>query len=133
MAQESSSKDEALDALVASFKALNKYDSELNTGEVMNWLDDHYDAERSRLNTILAGYIPLKDSDGNKFVLCAYWTLNPDNDAKIGKRMAIYDEHMTANLSQEDVDALFDGVDMWVKLRICETESQLFAKSIDKT
>ena len=128
MTQLASPEDKALNAIVASFKALNKYDSELNTGEVMNWLDEHYDAERNRLNTIeqkanLAGYIPLKDADGNQFVLWACWTLNTGNDAKIGKRMAIYDKHMMINLAQEDVDALFDGVDMWVKLRMCETES----------
>lgn len=123
MAQESRPKDEALDALVASFKALNKYDSELNTGDVMNWLDEHYDAERNRLNTILAGDIPLKDADGNEFVLWACWTLNTGNDAKIGKRMAIYDEYGMTVLARADVDGLFDGVDMWVKLRICETES----------
>lgn len=123
MTQLTSPEDKALNALVASFKAHNKYDSELNTGEVMNWLDEHYDAERNRLNTILAGDIPLKDADGNQFVLWACWTLNPGNDAKIDKRMAIYDKHMMINLAQEDVDALFDGVDMWVKLRMCETES----------
>ena len=123
MAQLTSPEDKALNALVASFKALDKYESELNTGEVMNWLDGHYDAERNRLNTILAGDIPLKDADGNEFVLWACWTLNTGNDAKIGKRMAIYDGHMMINLTQEDVDALFDGVDMWVKLRMCETES----------
>lgn len=131
MTQLTSPEDKALNALVASFKAHNKYDSELNTGEVMNWLDEHYDAERNRLNTILAGdknrsgasFIPLKDADGNQFVLWACWTLNTGNDAKIGKRMAIYDKHAMINLAQEDVDALFDGVDMWVKLRMCETES----------
>ena len=123
MAQLTRPEGKALNALVASFKAPNKYDSELNTGEVMNWLDEHYDAERNRLNTILAGDIPLKDADGNEFVLWACWTLNTGNDAKIGKRMAIYDKHMMVNLAQEDVDALFDGVDMWVKLRMCETES----------
>jgi len=123
MTQLTSPEDKALNALVASFKALDKYDSELNMGEVMNWLDDHYDAERNRLNTILAGDIPLKDADGNEFVLWACWTLNTGNDAKIGKRMAIYDGHMMINLTQEDVDALFDGIDMWVKLRMCETES----------
>ena len=123
MAQLTSPEDEALNALVASFKALNKYDIELNTGEVMNWLDEHYDAERNRLNTILAGDIPLKDADGNEFVLWACWTLNTDDGTKIGKRVSIYDEHTMINLSQEDVDALFDGVDMWVKLRICEIES----------
>lgn len=128
MTQLTSPEDKALNALVASFKALDKYDSELNTGEVMNWLDEHYDAERNRLNTILAGdgvatFIPLKDSDGNQFVLWACWTLNTGNDAKIVKRMAIYDGHMMINLTQEDVDALFDGVDMWVKLRMCEAES----------
>ena len=123
MTQLTSPEDKALNALVASFKALNKYDSELNTGEVMNWLDEHYDAERNRLNTILAGDIPLKDADGNEFVLWVRWPLNTGNDAKIGKRMAIHDKHMVINLAQEDVDALFDGVDMWVKLRMCETES----------
>lgn len=124
MAQLTSPEEEALNAIVASFKALNKYDDELNTGEVMNWLDEHYDAKQgNRLDTILAGDIPLKDADGNKFVLWACWTLNPDDGAKIGKRMSIYDEHMMINLSQEDVDALFNGVDMWVKLRICESES----------
>jgi len=123
MTQLTSPEDKALNALVASFKALDKYDSELNMGEVMNWLDDHYDAERNRLNTILAGDIPLKDADGNEFVLWACWTLNTGNDAKIGKRMAIYDGHMMINLAQEDVDALFDGIGMWVKLRMCETES----------
>ena len=123
MAQESRPKDEALDALVASFKALNKYDSELNTGEVMNWLDEHYDAERNRLNTILAGDIPLKDADGNEFVLWACWTIDQDDGARIGKRMAIYDEYGMTVLARADVDALFDGVDMWVKLRMCEIES----------
>lgn len=123
MTQLTSPEDKALNALVASFKALDKYDSELNTGEVMNWLDGHYDAERNRLNTILAGDIPLKDADGNEFVLWACWTLNTGNGAKIVKRMAIYDGHMMINLAQEDVDALFDGVDMWVKLRMCESES----------
>lgn len=123
MAQESRPKDEALDALVASFKALNKYDSELNTGEVMDWLDEHYDAERNRLNTILAGDIPLKDADGNEFVLWACWTIDPDDGTRFGKRMAIYDEYGMTVLARADVDGLFDGVDMWVKLRICETES----------
>ena len=124
MAQESRLKDEALDAFVASFKALNKYDSELNTGEVMNWLDEHYNGDKGyRLNTILAGDIPLKDADGNEFVLWACWTIDQDDGARIGKRMVIYDKYKMARLSQEDVNALFDGVDMWVKLRICETES----------
>lgn len=122
MAQLTSPEDKALNALVASFKALNKYDGELNTGEVMNWLDEHYDAERNRLNAILAGDIPLKDADGNEFLLWACW-LNTGNDAKIDKRMAIHDKHRMINLAQEDVDALFDGVDMWVKLRMCEAES----------
>ena len=123
MAQLTRPEEEALNALVASFKALNKYDSELNTGEVMNWLDEHYDAEQgNRLDTILAGDIPLKDADGNEFVLWACWTIDPDG-AKIGKRMAIYEELKMITLSQADVDGLFDGVDMWVKLRICESES----------
>lgn len=123
MEQASSFKDEALDALVASFKALNKYDSELNTGEVMNWLDEHYDAERNRLNTVLAGDIPLKDADGNEFVLWACWTIDPDDGARLGERMCVYDEHHMTVLARSDVEALFDGVDMWVKLRMCETES----------
>lgn len=123
MTQLTSPEDKALNALVASFKALNKYDSELNTGEVMNWLDEHYDAEQYHFGGANDYDIPLKGADGNEFVLWACWTLITGNDAKIGKRMAIYDKHMMINLAQEDVDALFDGVDMWVKLRMCETES----------
>lgn len=115
---------ETLHDFIGGLASCNKYDAELNTGDVINWLDEHIDRKRFTVAAATReGEYPLTDHDGRKFLLVAVKGHNCTEVVREGRyQMCCYmstggGDAVSERVSQSDADALGEGFRAWLSLQ----------------
>lgn len=109
---------DTLRKFIGTLKACNKYDAQLNTGEVMNWIDEHIDRKRFTVATCEGEY-PLKDEGGHKYLMVVSRHFGQERGKETSHyQMFCYmspgnDDGELIRLSTSDADALGAGFDTW--------------------